>query len=168
LDALITALQGELDTAGVEVTVSANEDGDGIVLTSAADIELGGTDLAALGLTAGTTEAVAAEGEEGAVTGIDVSTHKKASAAIDTIDSAIKLVSAQRSKLGAWQNRLEHTIKNLDTSSENLQAAESRIRDVDMAKEMMEQTKQNILQQASTAMLAQANVAPQSVLQLLQ
>jgi len=167
LDALITALQGELDTAGVEVTVSANEDGDGIVLTSAADIELGGDDLAALGLTAGTTEAVAAEGEEGAVTGIDVSTHEKASAAIDTIDSAIKLVSAQRSKLGAWQNRLEHTIKNLDTSSENLQAAESRIRDVDMAKEMMEQTKQNILQQASTAMLAQANQAPQTVLQLL-
>ncbi len=86
---------------------------------------------------------------------------------IVVIDKAIAQVSAQRSQLGAWQNRLEHSIKNLDTSSENLQAAESRIRDVDMAKEMMEQTKNNILQQASTAMLAQANQAPQGVLQLL-
>ncbi|NLZ52468.1 MAG: flagellin, partial [Thermoanaerobacteraceae bacterium] len=82
-------------------------------------------------------------------------------------DQAIKQVSAQRSQLGAWQNRLEHTIKNLDTSAENLQAAESRIRDVDMAKEMMEFTRQNILQQAATAMLAQANMAPQTVLKLL-
>jgi flagellin len=65
------------------------------------------------------------------------------------------------------QNRLEHTIKNVDTAAENLQASESRIRDVDMAKEMMEFTKQNILQQAATAMLAQANQAPQTVLQLL-
>lgn len=86
---------------------------------------------------------------------------------IKVIDQAIKEVSAQRSQLGAWQNRLEHTIKNLDTSSENLQAAESRIRDVDMAKEMMEFTKNNILQQAAQAMLAQANQAPQGVLQLL-
>ncbi len=83
------------------------------------------------------------------------------------VDKAIEQVSEQRSKLGAMQNRLEHTIKNLDNASENLQAAESRIRDVDMAKEMMEFTKQNILQQAATAMLAQANMAPQSVLQLL-
>jgi flagellin len=80
---------------------------------------------------------------------------------------AIETVSAERSKLGAMQNRLEHTIKNLDTSAENLQAAESRIRDVDMAKEMMEFTKQNILMQAATAMLAQANMAPQTVLKLL-
>lgn len=91
----------------------------------------------------------------------------KADALTKTIDDAIKQVSEQRSKLGAAQNRLEHTIKNLDNTSENLQAAESRIRDVDMAKEMMEQTKNNILQQASTAMLAQANQAPQGVLQLL-
>lgn len=87
--------------------------------------------------------------------------------AITTIQSAIETVSQERSKLGAVQNRLEHTIKNLDNASENLQAAESRIRDVDMAKEMMEFTKQTILQQASTAMLAQANQAPQTVLQLL-
>ncbi|MSU00128.1 flagellin Hag [Tissierella pigra] len=86
---------------------------------------------------------------------------------IALVNEAIKTVSELRSKLGANQNRLEHTIKNLDNAAENLQAAESRIRDVDMAKEMVEQTKQNILQQASTAMLAQANQAPQTVLQLL-
>jgi len=99
--------------------------------------------------------------------GIHVSTQSAANTAIDTINNAINSVSTERSKLGAYQNRLEHTIKNLDTSAENLQAAESRIRDVDMAEEMMEFTKQSILQQASTAMLAQANQAPQSVLKLL-
>ena len=98
---------------------------------------------------------------------IRVNTQEKANGAITTINNALESVSKERSKLGAMQNRLEHTIKNLDTSAENLQASEARIRDVDMAKEMMEQTKQNILQQASTAMLAQANQAPQNVLQLL-
>jgi flagellin len=88
-------------------------------------------------------------------------------AAIALIDTAIETVSAERSKLGATQNRLEHTINNLDNAAENLQAAESRIRDVDMAQEMMNYTKTNILNQAATAMLAQANMAPQSVLQLL-
>ncbi|MBU5436672.1 flagellin [Tissierella sp. MSJ-40] len=87
--------------------------------------------------------------------------------AITTINTQLETVSKGRSLLGAAQNRLEHTIKNLDNAAENLQAAESRIRDVDMAKEMMEMTRQNILQQASTAMLAQANQAPQTVLQLL-
>ncbi len=96
-----------------------------------------------------------------------VLTQAGADAAITNINTAIEQVSAERAKLGAYQNRLEHTIKNLDTSAENLQAAESRIRDVDMAKEMMEFTKNNILQQAATAMLAQANQVPQSVLQLL-
>jgi flagellin len=90
-----------------------------------------------------------------------------AQSALDDIEKQINAVSAARSYLGANQNRLEHTIKNLDTYAENLQASESRIRDVDMAKEMMEFTKQNILQQAATAMLAQANQAPQGVLQLL-
>ena len=101
------------------------------------------------------------------VNGVDISTQEGANAAITTIQSAIDKVSGERSKLGAFQNRLEHTISNLGTSAENLQAAESRIRDVDMAEEMMEFTKQNILQQAATAMLAQANMAPQTVLQLL-
>lgn len=98
---------------------------------------------------------------------ISVATNSLANVAISAIDNAIELVSKQRSKLGAYQNRLEHTISNLSTSSENLTAAESRIRDVDMAKEMMEQTKASILAQASQAMLAQANQMPQGVLQLL-
>jgi len=98
---------------------------------------------------------------------LDVSTSEKATAAISAIDDSINKVSTQRSKLGAYQNRLEHTVTNLNTSSENLTAAESRIRDVDMAKEMMEFTKNNILSQAATSMLAQANQQPQSVLSLL-
>ncbi|EHB54683.1 MULTISPECIES: flagellin [Paenibacillus] len=90
-----------------------------------------------------------------------------AAANLASVQAAINSVSAIRSDLGAVQNRLEHTINNLGTTSENLQAAESRIRDVDMAKEMSEFTKNNILQQAATAMLAQANQQPQGVLQLL-
>ncbi|MCG3089597.1 flagellin [Sporosarcina cyprini] len=101
------------------------------------------------------------------VSGISISGQASADAAITTIQTAIDTVSAERSKLGAMQNRLEHTINNLGTSSENLTAAESRIRDVDMAKEMMEFTKNNILTQAAQAMLAQANQQPQGVLQLL-
>ena len=103
----------------------------------------------------------------GAEYALDVSSHEKATAALSVIDDAIEAVSSERSKLGAYQNRLEHTIANLGTSAENLQAAESRIRDLDMAEEIMAFTKNNILQQAATAMLAQANMAPQSVLQLL-
>jgi len=99
--------------------------------------------------------------------GIDVSSQAAADKAITIINEAITQVSAERSKLGAMQNRLEHTISNLGTSAENLQAAEARIRDLDMAEEIMAFTKNNILQQAATAMLAQANMAPQSVLQLL-
>ena len=99
---------------------------------------------------------------------INLSSQADASTAITTIDTAIKTVSSTRALLGAMQNRLEHTVNNLGTTSENLSASESRIRDVDMAKEMMEFTKNNILSQASQAMLAQANAQPQSVLQLLQ
>lgn len=101
------------------------------------------------------------------VSGVDISTTAGASNAITSLDKAISSVSSERAKLGAVQNRLEHTINNLNTSSENLTAAESRVRDVDMAKEMMEQTKNNILAQAAQAMLAQANQQPQGVLQLL-
>ncbi|MEC0241419.1 flagellin [Paenibacillus dokdonensis] len=98
---------------------------------------------------------------------LNISTKEDASKAIAVLDKATSTVSSARSKLGAVQNRLEHTINNLGTASENLTAAESRIRDVDMAKEMMEQTKNNILAQAAQAMLAQANQQPQGVLQLL-
>jgi flagellin len=101
------------------------------------------------------------------VGGTDISTQAAADKAITTINNAIESVSGERSKLGAVQNRLEHTINNLGTSSENLTAAESRIRDVDMAAEMMAFTKNNILTQAAQAMLAQSNQLPQGVLQLL-
>lgn len=102
------------------------------------------------------------------VGGLDVTTETNASAAITAIDTAINTVSAQRSQLGSVQNRLEHTINNLSTVSENLVASESRIRDVDMASEMANFTKQQILMQAGTAMLAQANAKNQAVLSLLQ
>ncbi|AET70311.1 flagellin/flagellar hook associated protein [Desulfosporosinus orientis DSM 765] len=98
---------------------------------------------------------------------LDLSTQKNADGAISLVNNAIEKVSTERSKLGALQNRLEHTINNLGTSSENVTAAESRIRDVDMAKEMTTFQKNNILNQAAQAMLAQANQQPQGVLQLL-
>ena len=102
------------------------------------------------------------------ISDIDISTQAGAKAAVDKIKSAINSVSSTRGDLGAIQNRLEHTINNLSVSAENMTAAESRIRDVDMANEMMAYTKNNILVQSSQAMLAQANQLPQGVLQLLQ
>ena len=99
---------------------------------------------------------------------IDISTQEGAGNAIEVINAAIEKVSTARSDLGAIQNRLDHTINNLGVTTENMTAAESRIRDVDMAEEMMQFTKNNILTQASQAMLAQANQLPQGVLQLLQ
>jgi flagellin len=114
------------------------------------------------------TLTIAAMGASGlGISAIAVSSNTAANTSITKIDAAISRVSSERSKLGAMQNRLEHTINNLSASSENLTAAESRIRDVDMAKEMMNQTKNSILGQAAQAMLAQANQQPQGVLQLL-
>jgi flagellin len=101
------------------------------------------------------------------VADVDLSTKFGAATGIETVNNALQRVSHQRALLGAMQNRLEHTIKNVDASAENLQAAEARIRDVDMAKEIMEHTKNSILQQSAQAMLAQANQIPQNVLQLL-
>jgi flagellin len=101
------------------------------------------------------------------VQGLQVMNQGQANVAVRVIDGAMQRVSTERSLLGSVQNRLEHTINNLGTSAENLNAAESRIRDVDMAKEMMEFTKNSILSQAAQAMLAQANQLPQGVLQLL-
>jgi len=103
-----------------------------------------------------------------AINGVAVDTQTNANSAIATLDSAINTVSGTRADLGALQNRLEYTVNNLTTTAENLTSAESRIRDVDMAKEMVAMTKNNILIQASQSMLAQANTQPQGVLQLLQ
>ncbi len=140
-----------------------------VKLTAAADLAAGYYDTATVGgnmllvasetaLTAGTTVHVK---------GVNLETQAGADKAITDIDAAIKKISDTRSNLGAVQNRLEHTINNLGATSENLTAAESRIRDTDMAAEMMEFTKNNILMQAAQSMLAQANQQPQGVLQLL-
>ncbi|MCI8639936.1 MAG: flagellin [Coprococcus sp.] len=102
------------------------------------------------------------------VSAIDITSATDAKDAISVINSAIDAISSVRSSFGALQNRLEHTINNLSVQHENISSAESRIRDVDMAQEMMAYTKNNILVQASQAMLAQANQVPQGVLQLLQ
>lgn len=102
------------------------------------------------------------------VSGLEVASFSKAGNAMSNIQGALSKVSAQRSALGALQNRLEHTIANLDTASENTQSAESRIRDTDMADEMVEYSKNNILAQAGQSMLAQANQSTQGVLSLLQ
>ena len=101
------------------------------------------------------------------VSGLSVSSNAAAGTSMTSIQNAIKSVSDQRSKLGAIQNRLEHTIANLDTTSENTSAAESRIRDVDMADEMVNYSKNNILAQAGQSMLAQANQSTQGVLSIL-
>jgi flagellin len=134
--------------------------------TGSISIDFGTTEVAGT-LSIEETEVSASTVSYAAETGINVSTQEKADAAITTLDEAIKTVSAERSKLGAVQNRLDHTINNLSASEENLTAANSRIKDVDMAKEMMNMSKQQILSQAGTAMLAQANQMPQGVLQLL-
>jgi len=99
---------------------------------------------------------------------ISLSTPDGANRTIGILDAALKLVNKQRADLGAYQNRLEYAVKGLDIGAENLQAAESRIRDADMASEMVEYTKNAILTQSATAMLAQANTKPRTVLQLLQ
>lgn len=104
----------------------------------------------------------------GLKTDLSVSTFTKAGSYMKSVQDAIEVVSKQRSAMGAIQNRLEHTIANLDTTSENTQSAESRIRDTDMASEMVTYSKNNILAQAGQSMLAQANQSTQGVLSLLQ
>jgi flagellin len=99
---------------------------------------------------------------------INLETVNGANQAIGRVDDALNTISKQRADLGAYQNRLEMAIKGIDSGAENLQAAESRIRDANMAEEMVKYTKNNILTQAATAMLAQANASGNGVLQLLQ
>ena len=112
--------------------------------------------------------AVGMQGADGNAHNLNVSSFVKAGESMTLVQKAIDIVSTQRANLGAIQNRLEHTIANLDTTSENTQAAESRIRDTDMAEEMVRYSKNNILAQAGQSMLAQANQATQGVLSLLQ
>jgi len=149
-------------TINSEITDIADENNFGVTATGSISLMIGANEGENMTISIGDMSASAL-----GVSALDVSDAVNAEAASTAINDAINTVSAERSKLGAYQNRLEHTINNLGTSAENLQAAEARIRDLDMAEEIMAFTKNNILQQAATAMLAQANMAPQSVLQLL-
>ncbi|SHH20191.1 flagellin N-terminal helical domain-containing protein [Tepidibacter thalassicus] len=164
-----TAIKSELDqlTSEIDRIASTTQFNtrtllDGTLSDNNVTLQIGANsaETLAISITAMTTSALG-------VSNVVVSTTTDAQASITSISAAIGKVSTARSKLGAIQNRLEHTIKNLDVASENLQASESRIRDVDMAKEIMKSTKANILSQAAQAMLAQANQNPQGVLQLL-
>ncbi len=158
------------DSNGVVKTAATNAMSGFSETTAAANVQTNGTATLAIGANQNQTLNVSISTMNDSalgVKGLQIQTQSQANTAIRVIDSAITKVSTQRSSLGALQNRLEHTINNLGTSSENLTAAESRVRDVDMAKEMMSFTKNNIISQAATAMLAQANQQPQGVLQLL-
>ncbi len=161
----ITQLQDEITRISNQTEFNKKTLLNGSFATSELNFQIGANAKQFISLNIGTMNASAL-----GVATIKVATGMTAttiSAQLTTIDQAITKVSNQRADLGAVQNRLEHTINNLSTASENLSAAESRIRDTDMAKEMMDFTKNNILQQAATAMLAQANAQPQTVLQLL-
>ncbi|MEA5040811.1 MAG: flagellin [Clostridiaceae bacterium] len=149
-----------IDVFGAATTIAYGADAGQSVTVAAA------SDFKAL-LTAGTYDHDAT-GSAYALNGLAVDTYDNAKAAVGRIDDAIGTVNAQRATYGAQQNKLSHIANNLSTTNENISAAESNIRDVDMASEMSEYTKNNILVQASTSMLAQANAMPQNVLSLLQ
>ncbi|NLK62435.1 MAG: flagellin, partial [Fusobacteria bacterium] len=141
---------GNFSTAGLRFQVGANE-GQSVSIT------FGSMRASALGISGASVSQA-----------ISITSAGAAESAISKIDEAIETVSGERSKYGAMQNRLEHTTNNLRTAGENLQAAESRIRDADMAKEVINFSKNQILIQSGVAMLSQANSSPSSVLSLLQ
>ena len=155
----VTALKAEIDR------ISSTTDYNGvkpIASTSNITVQIGPTAVETLSIAAAKMDATSL-----GVNGIAVGSVSDANSAITKINDAINTVSTHRAKLGASQNRLEHTINNLKTTNENMTAAESRIRDTDMAKEMAAFTKNNILNQAAQSMLSQANQQPQGVLSLL-
>ena len=151
--------------AGADTTMAASALADTAAGTGGLTLQVGTTDDNFNKVTV-TIDDLSAAGL--GINALDVSTQDSSGNAIDVINDAINKVSTNRGNLGALQNRLEYAINNLDTTAENMDAANSRIRDTDMAKEMMNYTKMNILSQAAQAMLAQANQQPQNILQLLQ
>lgn len=165
------AIQTELVALQEEITRIADTtkfNGKDLINTKASmNIQVGANASEIIKITLATMTAKALGVSDALVKAIGKGTTGDANSLTSAIDAALVKVSTQRAKFGALQNRLEHTIKNVDNTSENLQAAESRIRDVDMAKEMMNFSKNNILNQAAQAMLSQANQQPQNVLQLL-
>ncbi|MEX2658105.1 MAG: flagellin [Acidimicrobiales bacterium] len=160
----VDALKAELTRIGNNTEFNGQTLLDG---SFSGTLQIGANAGQTLNVTASDMRATAL-GDTTKIDAIDVTTQTGASSAITSLDAAIEQVSGQRADLGAVQNRLEHTINNLNVASENLAASESRIRDTDMAKEMLAFTRAQILSQAGTAMLAQANQVPQGVLQLLQ
>lgn len=155
----VIALKAEIDR------ISSTTDYNGVKpigSTSDITVQIGPTSVETLSIAAAKMDATSL-----GVNGIAVGSVSDANSAITKINGAINTVSTHRAKLGASQNRLEHTINNLKTTNENMTAAESRIRDTDMAKEMAAFTKNNILNQAAQSMLSQANQQPQGVLSLL-
>lgn len=163
--ATVTATLADVKSALSEIGIDATlEEGATLTATAAAETVTASADSSYAATVDNTGKVIT---EAYVACGINVSTQAAADAAVQIINDAINTVSTERAKLGAVQNRLDHTINNLNVAAENLTAANSRIRDVDMAREMMAFTKNQILVQAGTAMLAQANMRPQSVLQLL-
>ena len=161
-----SAISAEVDALKEEINrIASTTDYNGVKpLASSADIQV------QIGPTSGETLIITASAMNTsalAIKDIKVSSVSEANKAITKINEAVDKVSSHRAKLGASQNRLEHTINNLKTTNENMTAAESRIRDTDMAKEMAAFTKNNILNQAAQSMLSQANQQPQGVLSLL-
>ena len=165
------AIQTELTALQSEITRIADTtkfNGKNLInLSASMNIQVGANAGEVITLNLSTMTGDALSLDDAVVKAVGKGTTKDANSLTKSIDKALVKVSTQRAKFGALQNRLEHTIKNVDNTSENLQAAESRIRDVDMAKEMMNYSKNNILNQAAQSMLAQANQQPQNVLNLL-
>jgi len=163
IDKELVALAEELDN----IATNTKFNGKDLLVSGGTTHDIAiGANAESLAITVGAADTVSLGVDAYKTTGA-VTDRASAQTLVAAVDLAIADVSSNRAGLGAVQNRLEHTINNLGTTSENLTAAESRIRDVDMAKEMMEQTKNSILSQAAQAMLAQANQQPQAVLQLL-
>jgi len=164
-------IKTEIDSLGDELTrIGTATDFNGTkLLDGSANLtfQVGASDVAAESQVAVNLTTIDVTAIGTAVKALNVSTAANALTSITTVDTNISTVSTERAKLGASQNRFEHTINSLNVAVENLSASESRIRDTDMASEMMNFTRSQILSQAGTAMLAQANSAPQSVLQLL-
>ena len=154
-----TGINAKANAAAVDLKPSATATGKGI------ELQIGANEGQTMNFT---LDDMSADALGVAGNSVNLSTQESAQKATTAIDAAIKKVSASRGKMGAVQNRLEHTINNLDTASENMQTAESRIRDTDMAEEMVNYSKNNILAQAGQSMLAQANQSNQGVLTLLQ
>lgn len=158
----VNSLLSEVDRIASSTEFNTRKLLDGSSATTAMNFQVGANTGQSIAVTIATATTAALT-----INGITLSSHTFASTAIASVDNALVTVATQRAQLGAIQNRLEHTIANLNISAENLQESESRIRDADMALEMVAFTRAQILQQAGTAMLAQANAAPQTILQLL-